>query len=121
ISQLHQLRGRIGRGSHAGLCILLGSPHNARLAAVAENRDGFALAEIDLELRGAGEVLGTRQHGLPEFNVARLPEDADLLQDARDVAERLLAADPELEQPEHALLRAAAEARFGADLDPIPA
>jgi ATP-dependent DNA helicase RecG len=121
ISQLHQLRGRIGRGNHAGLCILFGSPQNPRLSAVAAQRDGFALAEIDLELRGAGEVLGTRQHGLPEFNVARLPEDADLLQDARDAAEELLDADPELSQPEHVLLRDAATTRFGADLEPIPA
>jgi ATP-dependent DNA helicase RecG len=121
ISQLHQLRGRIGRGNHAGLCVLFGSPQNPRLSAVAAQRDGFALAEIDLELRGAGEVLGTRQHGLPEFKVARLPEDADLLQDARDVAEELLTADPALEQPEHVLLRDAAAARFGSALDPIPA
>jgi len=121
ISQLHQLRGRIGRGSHAGLCILFGSPQNPRLAAVAAQRDGFALAEIDLELRGAGEVLGTRQHGLPEFNVARLPEDADLLQEARDVAEQILAADPGLDDPAHVLLRDAAAARFGAEPDLIPA
>jgi ATP-dependent DNA helicase RecG len=121
ISQLHQLRGRIGRGNHGGLCILFGSPQNPRLSAVAAQRDGFALAEIDLELRGAGEVLGTRQHGLPEFNVARLPEDADLLQDARDAAEELLERDPELALPEHVLLRDAAAARFGADLEPIPA
>jgi ATP-dependent DNA helicase RecG len=121
ISQLHQLRGRIGRGSHPGLCILFGDPQNPRLAAVAAQRDGFALAEVDLELRGAGEVLGTRQHGLPEFRVARLPEDADLLQDARDCAEELLDRDPELAEPEHVLLRDAALARFGSDLDPIPA
>jgi ATP-dependent DNA helicase RecG len=88
---------------------------------VAAERDGFALAEIDLELRGAGEVLGTRQHGLPEFNVARLPEDTELLQDARDAAEVLLDTDPELVAPEHVLLRDAAAARFGADLEPIPA
>ena len=121
ISQLHQLRGRIGRGDHPGLCILFGSPQNPRLAAVAAQRDGFVLAEIDLELRGAGEVLGTRQHGLPEFNVARLPADADLLQDARDAAEQLLNEDPELSQPDHTLLRDAAVARFGEALDPIPA
>jgi ATP-dependent DNA helicase RecG len=121
ISQLHQLRGRIGRGSHPGLCLLFGDPQNPRLAAVAAQRDGFALAEVDLELRGAGEVLGTRQHGLPEFRVARLPEDADLLQDARDCAEALLDRDPELADPEHVLLRDAALARFGSDLDPIPA
>jgi ATP-dependent DNA helicase RecG len=121
ISQLHQLRGRIGRGQHPGLCVLFGDPSNPRLAAVAAQRDGFALAEIDLELRGAGEVLGTRQHGLPEFNVARLPEDAELLQDARDVAEAILVADPRLDAPEHVLLRDAAVERFGADVDAIPA
>jgi ATP-dependent DNA helicase RecG len=121
ISQLHQLRGRIGRGRHPGLCILFGDRQNPRLAAVAAQRDGFALAEVDLELRGAGEVLGTRQHGMPEFKVARLPEDAELLQDARDCAEDLLAADPGLDRPEHVLLRDAALERFGPDLDPIPA
>jgi ATP-dependent DNA helicase RecG len=121
ISQLHQLRGRIGRGGHRSLCILFGDPANPRLAAVASKRDGFALAEIDLELRGAGEVLGTRQHGMPEFKVARLPEDADLLQDARDCAEEILAADPQLGEPEHALLRDAAGERFGSDVQAIPA
>src|SRR5437763_3128156 len=83
ISQLHQLRGRIGRGAYPGLCILFGDTRNPRLAAVAAQRDGFALAEVDLELRGAGEVLGTRQHGIPEFKVAPLPGDADLPQDGR--------------------------------------
>jgi ATP-dependent DNA helicase RecG len=121
ISQLHQLRGRIGRGNHPGVCILFGSAQNPRLAAVAAERDGFVLAEIDLELRGAGEVLGTRQHGLPEFKVARLPEDAELLQDASDVAEEILAVDPQLSDPADVLLRDAAAERFGADMDPIPA
>src|SRR4051794_17057871 len=114
ISQLHQLRGRIGRGSHPSLCILFGDPANARLAAVAAQRDGFALAEVDLELRGAGEVLGTRQHGMPEFRVARLPEDAELAERAREWADRLADADDPL-------LRDAVEARFGPELDPIPA
>ncbi|MDP8943858.1 MAG: ATP-dependent DNA helicase RecG, partial [Actinomycetota bacterium] len=121
ISQLHQLRGRVGRGEHGSLCILFGDPRLPRLRALAEERDGFRLAEVDLELRGEGEVLGTRQHGLPAFRVASLPEDADLLERARDHAEAMLDRDPRLEGPEHALLRAAAVARFGSELDPIPA
>jgi ATP-dependent DNA helicase RecG len=121
ISQLHQLRGRIGRGEHDSLCILFGDPGNARLAALAAERDGFRLAEVDLELRGAGEVLGTRQHGLPEFRVARIPEDLELLERAREHATALLADDPRLAAPENALLRDAAVARFGPELDPIPA
>jgi ATP-dependent DNA helicase RecG len=121
LSQLHQLRGRVGRGEHASLCILFGDPRLPRLEAIAKERDGFRLAEIDLELRGAGDVLGTRQHGLPEFRVARLPEDVELLVRARDRADEVLLADPRLEQPEHGLLRDAVVARFGSELDPIPA
>jgi ATP-dependent DNA helicase RecG len=121
ISQLHQLRGRIGRGEHAGLCVLLGDPNQPRLRALADERDGFRLAEIDLALRKGGEVLGTRQHGYQEFRVARLPEDADLLERAQAVAIRTLAADPELDAPEHALLRDEVVARFGPAREAIPA
>jgi ATP-dependent DNA helicase RecG len=121
LSQLHQLRGRVGRGGHASLCILFGDPKLPRLDAIANERDGFRLAEIDLELRGAGEVLGTRQSGLPEFRVARLPEDHALLERARVRADELIALDPSLELPEHGLLREAIVDRFGSDLDPIPA
>ncbi|MBA3301191.1 MAG: ATP-dependent DNA helicase RecG, partial [Thermoleophilaceae bacterium] len=121
LSQLHQLRGRIGRGGHASVCILFGDPALPRLKAIAAERDGFRLAEIDLDLRGAGEVLGTRQHGLPELAVARIPEDEELIVRARVHAEALIAQDPRLEAPEHALLRDAAVAKFGPELDPIPA
>ena len=121
LSQLHQLRGRVGRGAHRSLCILFGDPRLPRLDAIAKERDGFKLAEIDLELRGAGDVLGTRQHGLPEFRVARLPEDTELLVRARDRADELLRSDPTLERPQHSLMREAVVARFGPDLDPIPA
>ena len=121
LSQLHQLRGRVGRGEHSSLCILFGDPTLPRLEAIANERDGFRLAEIDLELRGAGDVLGTRQHGLPEFKVARLPEDVELLVRARDRADEILIDDPRLEEPEHALLREAVVTRFGSELDPIPA
>ena len=121
LSQLHQLRGRVGRGEHPSLCILFGDPGLPRLEAIANERDGFRLAEVDLELRGAGDVLGTRQHGLPEFKVARLPEDVELLVRARDRADAILIEDPRLEHAEHALLREAVVSRFGSELDPIPA
>ena len=94
----------------------------ARLRALAEHRDGFKLAEIDLELRGEGEMLGTRQSGLAEFRVARLPEDARAARARHAAARAILAADPELTQPEHVLLDDAIRATFGADaLEPIPA
>jgi ATP-dependent DNA helicase RecG len=121
LSQLHQLRGRVGRGEHDSLCICFGDPKLPRLEAIAHERDGFKLAEVDLELRGAGDVLGTRQHGLPEFRVARLPEDAEVLVRARDRADEIILEDPALARPEYALLREAVVARFGPELDPIPA
>jgi ATP-dependent DNA helicase RecG len=104
ISQLHQLRGRVGRGEHASLCLLFGPKESARLRALERYRDGFKLAEIDLELRGEGELTGTRQSGLARFRFARLPEDADVLERAHARAALLLEEDPRLEAPEHALL-----------------
>jgi ATP-dependent DNA helicase RecG len=93
LSQLHQLRGRVGRGRHGGCCLLMASTKNPnarrRLAALSSESDGFRLAEIDLEMRGEGEVTGTRQHGLPRFRVARLPRDLDLLESARKDLDRL--------------------------------
>jgi ATP-dependent DNA helicase RecG len=87
LSQLHQLRGRVGRGEHSSFCILFGDPESdaarARLDAIATQGDGFALAEVDLSIRGEGEILGTRQHGLPRFRAATLPEDTALLLEAR--------------------------------------
>ncbi len=87
VSQLHQLRGRVGRGEHPSQCLLFaeeaGELARKRLAAVAGEGDGFKLAEVDLELRGEGEILGTRQSGLPRFAVAKLPEDGPLLIEAR--------------------------------------
>ena len=122
ISQLHQLRGRIGRGEHESLCLLFGPKESARLRALGAHHDGFKLAEIDLELRGEGEMLGTRQSGIQAFRFARLPEDVELLERARMRARTILDADPELREPEHALLAEALVASFGADaLEPIPA
>jgi ATP-dependent DNA helicase RecG len=115
ISQLHQLRGRIGRGSHDSICLLFGSKESPRLRALAEHADGFKLAEIDLELRGEGELIGTRQHGLAQFRVAELPRDFELLERARALAEGVVAADPELVDPEHALLAEALAQTYGVE------
>ncbi len=122
ISQLHQLRGRVGRGAHASVCLLFGPKESPRLQALAEHHDGFRLAEIDLELRGEGELVGVRQSGLAAFRFARLPEDAELLDAARGHARTLLEADPDLAGPEHVLLADALTTTFGAEaLEPIPA
>ncbi|MGZ6696333.1 MAG: ATP-dependent DNA helicase RecG [Solirubrobacteraceae bacterium] len=102
--QRHQLRGRVGRGAHESLCLLFGPADSPRLQALARHRDGFALAEIDLELRGEGELTGTRQSGLARFRFARLPDDVELLERAHARAGALLREDPELAAPEHALL-----------------
>jgi ATP-dependent DNA helicase RecG len=115
ISQLHQLRGRIGRGEHRSLCLLFGPKDSARLRALASHSDGFRLAEIDLELRGEGELVGTRQHGVAQFRVAELPRDAELLERARRHAQRIVEVDADLEAPEHALLGDALLAAYGAE------
>ncbi len=122
ISQLHQLRGRIGRGEHSAICRLMGPPGAARLRALAEHADGFRLAEIDLELRSEGELVGTRQSGLRQFEIAELPQDVALLERARACAEELLDGDPQLCEPENVLLGEQLRRHFGAEaLAPIPA
>jgi ATP-dependent DNA helicase RecG len=122
LSQLHQLRGRVGRGEHRSRCLLVGPAGARRLRAMVEHADGFRLAEIDLELRDEGELVGTRQSGLGQFAVACLPGDADLLERARARAQTIFASDPELESPEHALLGEALALTFGdGALEPIPA
>jgi ATP-dependent DNA helicase RecG len=123
ISQLHQLRGRVGRGEHRASCFLVAPPERSpKLRAVAQHADGFRLAEIDLYLRKEGELVGTRQSGSLQFEVASLPEDAQLLERARAWAEAIIAADPELRRPENALLGRQLERKFGAEaLEPIPA
>ncbi len=125
ISQLHQLRGRVGRGEHRASCLLVGPPApggSARLRALVEHSDGFTLAEIDLALRKEGELVGTRQSGFRQYEVACLPEDSVLLERARTWAQEIVAVDPELRGAEHALLGQALLRKFGAEaLDPIPA
>ena len=101
LAQLHQLRGRVGRGSEASTCVLLYHPPlgvtaKARLETLRNTDDGFAIAEQDLKLRGAGEVLGTKQSGLPAFRLADLEHHADLLPIARDDARIIVETDPDL-------------------------
>jgi ATP-dependent DNA helicase RecG len=102
LAQLHQLRGRVGRGEHQSYCLLLAedpSPEaQERLRLLERINDGFALAEEDLRLRGPGEFFGTRQSGLPELRLARLTDTA-LLTAARQAAQAVLAVDPSLRQP----------------------
>jgi ATP-dependent DNA helicase RecG len=117
LSQLHQLRGRVGRGAHASQCILFAEAGSElarrRLDAIAGERDGFKLAEVDLALRGEGEILGTRQHGLPRFRVAVLPDDLSLLTAARREVVALHGRYGSLEAPELGPLLDAARQRFG--------
>jgi ATP-dependent DNA helicase RecG len=101
LAQLHQLRGRVGRGAAASHCLLINEGRNAqarqRLEVMVRSTDGFEIAEMDLRLRGPGQVLGTRQSGLPDLALASLADDGAVLERARQVAQALLAADPELE------------------------
>ncbi len=109
LSQLHQLRGRVGRGKHQSWCVLVTSSRSetarARLRALCATNDGFQIAEEDLRLRGPGDFFGKRQHGLPQLKVADFAADMELLKEARAAAEELMAADPKLEQPAHRPLR----------------
>jgi ATP-dependent DNA helicase RecG len=115
LSQLHQLRGRVGRGAEQSFCIVI---HNAattpeRLEIFAATNDGFEIARADLRLRGFGDFFGARQHGLPEFAFADLERDEPLLHAARDGAARIIAADPELRRPEHQPLGRALRSEHG--------
>jgi ATP-dependent DNA helicase RecG len=102
LAQLHQLRGRVGRGAAASHCLLIHQGRSAqarqRLEVLVRSNDGFEIAEMDLRLRGPGQVLGTRQSGLPDLALASLSEDGDLLELAREAATTLLQEDPELER-----------------------
>ncbi len=122
LAQLHQLRGRVGRGPWKSYCILLAADLQSeearrRLQAMTESQDGFRIAEVDLELRGPGDFFGTRQSGLPEFRVADLLRDRRVLEEARQEAFAIVAADPDLAQPEHRGLRGALLTRWRGKLD----
>jgi len=112
LAQLHQLRGRVGRSHHQAYCLLMANfpmseEAKQRLQALMESHDGFVIAERDLDIRGPGEFLGTRQSGLPELRVAHLIRDQRILAEARREAFALVASDPHLSLPEHAALRQA--------------
>ena len=116
LSQLHQLRGRVGRGSAKSYCILLSDNDSEetrrRLKVMTETNDGFKISEEDLRLRGPGDFFGARQHGLPSLKVADLSCDMRLLDEAQNAARALMAADPELTAPEHRQLRQRIEELF---------
>ena len=109
LAQLHQLRGRVGRGEHQSFCILIGDATTddgrQRLKTLAETNDGFLIAEEDLKLRGPGEFYGTRQSGMPELRIANVFRDVPILELARKEAFELVESDPSLSKPENALLR----------------
>ncbi len=122
LTQLHQLRGRVGRGEHRSVCVFVGGPlltpsGRERLEVMRTTEDGFALAEADMRLRGPGEVWGTRQSGLPRLKVANLWRDEALLMDAREAARAVVASDPQLLRPEHAPLRVALLAQYREPLE----
>ena len=122
LSQLHQLRGRIGRGQYPSKCILLAQYRSSeeakiRLQAMERTTDGFQIAEKDLELRGPGEFLGTRQWGLPDFRVAHLLRDTPILMEARKEAFRLVHEDPGLSHPSHSGLREGVKKRWQGRLE----
>lgn len=110
LSQLHQLRGRVGRGEHKSFCILLmgyavSEEGRQRTEFMEKTTDGFKVAEFDLEMRGPGEFMGTRQSGLPGFKMANLVRDVKILREAREAAFQVLKKDPQLKFPDHQALR----------------
>lgn len=118
LAQLHQLRGRVGRGAAESRCILVAGDRSRatqkRLEVIVKHTDGFVISEKDLELRGPGELRGTRQSGLPDLELGDLTRDGELIERARELAVRILDADPELRAPWAARLRAELERRVHA-------
>jgi ATP-dependent DNA helicase RecG len=122
LSQLHQLRGRVGRGKEKSCCVLmtggkLSEDGEKRLRVMESTSDGFRIAEADLEIRGPGDFLGTRQAGMPDFRVANILRDGSLLEKARKAAYDMVVHDPELLDPVHATLHAELLRRWGTRLE----
>jgi len=123
LAQLHQLRGRIGRGSHESFCILLADPKTEgaaeRLKAIEGTLDGFQIAEADLNIRGPGEFFGTMQHGLPEIRFGNILKDFDIMELARKEAFDFVARDPEFREEHHRALKSALASRFKGKMELI--
>ena len=122
LAQLHQLRGRIGRGPHPSICLLmahhpLSEEAKERLRTINETNDGFVIAEKDLELRGPGDLIGTRQTGMPELHFANLVRDIGIVHQAREAAVQLVEEDPALALPANLVLRATLERKWQSRLE----
>ncbi len=121
LAQLHQLRGRISRGSHPGYLCVYANPSTdeaqRRLDAFTRSNDGFELAELDFQLRGPGDLFGTRQHGLPPLRIADLSRDVEIVEEARSDAQTSIAADPDLKDPAYARLKRMVLIRYGEALE----
>jgi ATP-dependent DNA helicase RecG len=121
LAQLHQLRGRISRGSHPGYLCVFANPNTdeaqRRLDSFTKSTDGFELAELDFQLRGPGDLFGTRQHGLPLLRIADLSRDVVIVEEARSDAQTLIAADPDLKDPNYAKLKRMVLVRYGEALE----
>lgn len=110
LSQLHQLRGRVGRGAHQSFCILmtgdkLNNDARTRIQTMIQTNDGFKISEVDMQLRGPGEIEGTRQSGAPQFRIANIQTDEHIMREARNTAEELLTNDQSLEAAENQSLK----------------
>lgn len=120
LSQLHQLRGRVGRGQYKSSCILITDNVNEesvkRLKILSKTTDGFKISEEDLKLRGPGDFFGSRQHGLPDLKIADMSQDMDVLRDAQNAAKKIIAADPLLEHKENSYLRELVDKLFEKNL-----
>jgi ATP-dependent DNA helicase RecG len=121
LAQLHQLRGRISRGAHPGYLCVFANPANdevqQRLDAFTKTADGFELAELDFDLRGPGDLFGTKQHGLAPLRIADLRRDEKIVEEARRDAQALIQSDPELANPSFSRLRRMVFHRYGEALD----
>ena len=114
LAALHQLRGRVGRGEYQSYCIL---KYQGKSDNMQETNDGFVISEKDLELRGSGEFFGTKQHGIPEFKVANLFEDMEILKKAQNLAIKIIEEDPELEMQKNQSLKQSILKKFSGKIE----